>query len=245
MKKIQQGFFITGTDTGVGKTEVSLGLLLLLKKHGFSTVALKPIATGCIETPEGLRNNDAQLLQKNITKQLSYSDINPISFFEPIAPHIAAKLVNQPLSVKEIIAACNNTLSVSADFIIIEGTGGWLVPLNAEETMADVAIQFNYPLIIVVGIRLGCLNHALLTVSHIKTTSIPIAGWVANVITPEMPSLFENIQALTERIPAPLLGIIPYQKKVEPYSISHYLESELLSLLKTHHCHAVEPEYPL
>lgn len=223
MEQNPKGYFITGTDTGVGKTLIASALLILLKQKDFKTLALKPIATGCLMTPEGLRNNDTDLLQHYMTEQATYAKINPFAFHEPIAPHIAAKIENQTLSVKAIMDACKNTLKNPADFFVIEGIGGWLVPLNPYETTADLAKALGYPIILVVGMRVGCLNHTLLTIESIQKKSVTLAGWVANSMQPEMPYLPDHIEALKQFIPAPLLGVVPYLENIEPRLAVSYL----------------------
>lgn len=228
MKTKSQGFFITGTDTGVGKTLIASALLSLLKAKGLKTLALKPIATGCIMTPQGLRNNDACLLQKYVTQKLSHLEVNPFAFYEPIAPHIAAKIVNQTLSVKAIMNTCRDTTKKTADFLVVEGIGGWQVPLNAEETIADLAIAFGYPVILVVSMRVGCLNHALLTIKSMQKNAIKLIGWVANSMQPEMPYLNEHIEALQQSIPAPLLGVVPYLENIAPCSVARLLNQGII-----------------
>lgn len=222
MEQNPKGYFITGTDTGVGKTLIASALLILLKKN-FKTLALKPIATGCFMTPEGLRNNDANLLQNYMTENLTYTEINPFAFYEPIAPHIAAKIENQTLSIKAVMDACKDTLKKPADFLIVEGIGGWLVPLNANETTADLAKAFGYPVILVVGMRVGCLNHTLLSIESLQKKSVTLAGWIANSMQPEMPYLTEHIEVLKQSIPGPLLGIVPHLTQVDPDLVASYL----------------------
>jgi dethiobiotin synthetase len=231
MNKKQGGFFITGTDTGVGKTLISIALLLLLKKHGFKTAAIKPVASGCIQTFQGIRNADANLLQFYATEKFPYNKVNPFAFFKPIAPHIAAQKTNQPFNVKNILANCMDILKSSADYKIVEGVGGWLVPLNSKETMANLAIEIGFPIILVVGLRLGCLNHALLTLANIQSTPLFLAGWVANIITPEMLVIAENIQTLTNAISAPLLGVISHQKLLNYQQAASLLEEKFLNIL--------------
>lgn len=220
MKENIKGFFVTGTDTDIGKTLIASALLILLKQKYFKTVALKPIASGCIMTSKGLRSPDAYLLQKYMTEKLAYSEINPFAFLEPISPHIAAKIADQVLSVKIIMDACQDILKKQIDYLVIEGIGGWLVPLNAHETTADLAKAFGYPIILVVGMRVGCLNHTLLTIESMRKKSITLAGWVANSMQSEMPYLTDHIETLQRSIPAPLLGIVPYLTHVEPFNPS-------------------------
>lgn len=213
---IKQGFFITGTDTNIGKTHVSLGILEYFNAKGAKTIGIKPIASGCERTDQGLRNTDALLLQQHASEKRDYQEISPFNFAEPIAPHIAAANINSPLSVNPIILACQPSMSQAADVIVVEGVGGWLVPLNDQETCADLAKAFGWPVILVVGMRLGCINHALLTAKQILDSSQTLAGWVANVIDPEIMYLEENIRSLKQRIPAPLLGIVPFQSTPDP-----------------------------
>jgi dethiobiotin synthetase len=203
--------FITGTDTGVGKTYVSCGLLNLFKQQGLTTVAIKPVASGCEMTPQGLRNEDALLLQKHASVQLSYELINPISFEPPIAPHIAAQKVNFNLTTKNILKKCQPALNTPADIHLIEGAGGWLVPLHADETMGDLAQALDTEVILVVGLRLGCINHALLSIEAIKNKGCTLKGWIANHLDFAMLYQQENLLTLTERIKAPLLATMPYQ----------------------------------
>ena len=199
-----QRFFITGTDTGVGKTYVSCQLLRNLKAQGKSTIALKPLASGCADTTEGLRNEDALLLQQAATVKLNYTDINPFAFEPPIAPHIAANLCGASVSAKKMADACQPAFCHPADFYLIEGAGGWQVPLNADETWPDFVKRIDAEVILVVGMRLGCINHALLTVQSIQQSGCHLAGWVANCLEPKLPYLQENIAFLKEKISAPL-----------------------------------------
>lgn len=207
MTRIKKGFFITGTDTNIGKTFIACKLLNNLKRQGYKTVALKPIASGCIATSSGWQNSDAIALQNAATEKLSYQHINPFAFPEPIAPHIAAKINSQTLSINKIINACQPALTTCADYIIIEGAGGWSVPLNEDETMADLAKALKYPIILVVGMRLGCLNHALLTYHHMQQTGVQIHGWIANCLEPDMPYLTENIETLELMLDIPLIRL--------------------------------------
>lgn len=202
-------FFVTGTDTGVGKTFISAGLLLAAKQRGMSTAALKPVAAGCEMTEAGLRNEDAVLLQSVITQPLTYEQINPIALEPAIAPHIAAQQARRILSVDRIAGFCRGALN-QADFTLVEGAGGWRVPLNPAETLADLARVLQLPVILVVGVRLGCINHAMLTVEAIARDGLPLAGWVANIIDPQMPCQQENILTLQQRIAAPCLGVVPH-----------------------------------
>lgn len=209
----KKAFFVTGTDTGVGKTLISAALLIAAKNRGLSTAALKPVAAGCEVTAAGLRNDDALLLQSVITENLTYEQINPVALEPAIAPHIAAQQAKRVLSVDRLAGFCRGVLN-TADFTLVEGAGGWRVPLNPSETLADLPRVLNLPVILVVGIRLGCINHALLTVEAIARDGLQLVGWVANLIDPEMSNQQENIARLAQRIAAPCLAVVPWQEGV-------------------------------
>lgn len=223
-------FFIAGTDTNVGKTLVAAGFLVAAKNYGLSTVALKPLAAGCEKTDAGLRNADALLLQSVITQPLMYEQINPIALESAIAPHIAAQQEKRVLSADRIAGFCRGSLN-QADFTLVEGAGGWRVPLNPQETLADVVKILRLPVILVVGVRLGCINHALLTVEAIRNDGLQLAGWVANCIDENMPVLQENIYSLAARIPAPCLGVVPWLQSAAPDAVANALDAELLAQL--------------
>lgn len=203
-------YFVTGTDTDAGKTFVSCAMLTYASIKGQSTAALKPVAAGVIETPRGQCNEDVAMLAECCSLPLSYQDINPVCFPEPIAPHIGAAKSGQSLRASEIAAMCNPVLDMQADLTLVEGAGGWKVPLNQSETLADVARILELPVILVVGMRLGCLNHALLSVESIAASGLELAGWVANCIDPAMAASDENIETLVRLIQAPLLGRLPW-----------------------------------
>lgn len=223
----KHAFFVTGTDTGVGKTLVSAGLLLAARDLGLTTAALKPVAAGCETTPEGLRNEDALLLQSVITQSLAYEQINPIALEPAIAPHIAAQQARRVLSVDRIAGFCRASLG-QADLTLVEGAGGWRVPLNPSETLADLARQLRLPVILVVGIRLGCINHALLSAEAIARDGLTLAGWVANHLDPDMPAQAENVASLAQRLPAPCLGQVPWLLKAEPSEVARAFDPALL-----------------
>lgn len=228
----KKAFFITGTDTNVGKTLIAAGLLVAAKNKGLTTAALKPVAAGCEQTAEGLRNADALLLQSVITQPLAYDQINPYALEAAIAPHIAAQLEKRSLSVDRLSGFCRGVLT-SANFTLLEGAGGWRVPINARETLADLAKNLQLPVILVVGVRLGCINHALLTFEAIVRDGLPVAGWVANCVDAEMPALQENIDSLRARLPVPCLGVVPFLAEQSPDLVAHYFdETELLKLIQ-------------
>jgi dethiobiotin synthetase len=209
-----KGFFITGTDTGVGKTTITCALLRKLSDQGQRTASLKPIATGAVETTEGWRNEDGLALAAACSSALTYEIVNPLLFKEPLAPSIAANRVGVTLSLAMLRAHCQPALTVDADYLLVEGVGGWLVPLNSTETMADFAQDIAFPVILVVGMRLGCLNHALLTVQSISHAGLTLAGWVANYCFEDYAPGAENCALLQQQIAAPLLGIKHYHQDI-------------------------------
>ncbi len=204
----KQIFFIAGTDTDAGKTHAACQLLHAAQQRGLRTLGLKPLAAGAENTADGLRNADALLLQQASAVQLPYEAVNPFCFFDAIAPHIAAKKSGVRLSAKEIAKSIRHTLdNTEFDYALIEGAGGWRVPINETETLADVVKLLNLPVILVVGMKLGCLNHALLTVEAIVRDGIELYGWIANDFGNPMPYLEENIAALEQKISAPRIAL--------------------------------------
>ena len=208
-------FFITGTDTGIGKTYISVALLRKFNKLRFSTFGIKPIASGCQMVDGNLYNNDALALQKAASVKLPYEYVNPIALELPIAPHLAAKFSGQILSKNDLAEKINQFFEIPADVFIIEGAGGWFVPLNEEELLSDMVKLLKIPVILVVGMKLGCLNHALLTIKVMNQEKIPLLGWVANCIYPNFLAFDENVETLKARIEVPCLGIIPYDINTE------------------------------
>ena len=221
---MRQKFFIAGTDTDAGKTLVASAFLNKAKQAGKKTVGLKPVAAGCEETPDGLRNDDALKLIAQSTEELAYEQVNPITLREPIAPHIAAQRLRKPLAAERIVGLLRGVLMINrAEFTLVEGAGGYRVPLNPRETMADVVKELKTPVILVVGMKLGCLNHALLTVEAIERDGIPLAGWVANRVDENMEAYDENIQTLHAMIHAPCLGEVPYLENASAEAAAEYL----------------------
>jgi len=204
-------FFVTGTDTGVGKTHASVALLQALAAQGRTTLGLKPVAAGCDATTDGLRNEDALALQAAATVKLPYAQVNPVALAEAIAPHIAAAHEKRRIGVTQLAGLVRGALMQGrADVTLIEGAGGWRVPLNERETLADLARELDVPVILVVGVRLGCISHALLTAEAIRRDGRVLAGWVANAIDATMPAREENIATLRAALGAPLLGVLPH-----------------------------------
>jgi len=201
-------WFITGTDTGVGKTRATLALMQYYQQQGWRVVGMKPIATGCESTPEGLRNEDAKQILQLSGLHIQYAQVNPYSFLPPIAPHLAAAQANQVIEIEKIARAYYQ-LSRQADVALVEGVGGWRVPLNAQHTLKDMVLSLNLPVILVVGLRLGCINHALLTAETIVNDGCQLHGWIANHLTAEE-NWQEVIDSLEQRLATPLLSVIPF-----------------------------------
>src|SRR5512139_4332287 len=198
-----RGLFVTGTDTGVGKTRVAVALIRALRARGLRVAAMKPVSAG--SGPGGLNEDVAALLEAtDVAADLR--DVNPYAFVEPIAPHIAAQQSGVRIDL-EVIAAAHARLAAMADVVVVEGAGGWRVPLNEREDMADLAQALGLPVVLVVGMRLGCLSHALLTAESIAARRLPWAGWVGNHIDPAMACQADNVAALHARLPGPCLGV--------------------------------------
>jgi dethiobiotin synthetase len=202
-----RGLFVTGTDTGVGKTRVAVSLIHALRVQGLRVAAMKPVSAG--SAPGDLHEDVAALLQAaNVAADVR--DVNPYAFEPAIAPHIAAEQAGVRIDLA-VIAAAYARLAAQADAVVVEGAGGWRVPLNEAEDMADLAQHLGLPVVLVVGLRLGCLNHALLTAESIVRRQLPWAGWVGNQIDPAMAQQAANVEALRTRLPGPCLGIQPFQ----------------------------------
>lgn len=208
---MKRKYFITGTDTDAGKTFITVALLKAFTEQGFTTLGLKPIAAGSELIDGEKKNDDAVLLAQASSVQVAYQQTNPVLLDAAMAPHIAAERENRSISASKVTGFVRGTLMTApAQVTLIEGAGGWRVPLNARETFADVAKQLNIEVILVVGMKLGCLNHALLSAEAIKRDGLTLAGWVANAVDPNMEGLDENIESLVSRIGAPLIGVMPH-----------------------------------
>lgn len=202
--------FITGTDTDVGKTVITGGLLKAFATRGFQTIGYKPISAGCHLVEDTLVNDDARFIQHCSSITADLKEINPIRYAKPIAPHIAAAERGEVIRAEEITHGWQHLITYEPDVILTEGAGGWELPINNEQTLPDVIASLCDSVILVVGMRLGCLNHALLTAQAIQQRGIIIAGWVANKVDDHMPFYAENIQTLKQRLHAPLLGEVPH-----------------------------------
>jgi len=220
---VGQGYFVTGTDTAVGKTLVACALLRAFARTGKSVVGMKPVAAG----REGGRWADVEALANVSTVQARARIANPYAFDPAIAPHIAAELAGIEIDL-ETIASAHEELSRLADIVVVEGVGGFLVPLNATQTGADLAARLGLPMVLVVGMRLGCLNHALLTRRQIEASGFRCAGWVANCIFPDMPHLNGNVRALEQRLDCPLLGVVPFLREPTAAGVAGLLSFDAL-----------------
>lgn len=216
-------FFITGTDTDVGKTEVAAGFIELANQKGLRTGAVKPVAAGCEDHGEGPQNDDALKLQSLASVELSYQQVNPVALDLPMAPHIAAQEQGKVITANRLVGFCRGVSLLPMDFLVIEGAGGWRVPINKRETMADIPKQLNAEVILVVGIRLGCINHALLTAQAIRMDGVKIAGWVANILDTEMLRMDENIDTLKQMLIEPCLGVVPSLSDISPQQVAAHL----------------------
>lgn len=213
---MQQSYFVVGTDTSVGKTYVASALIQHFAKSGVKVVGMKPIASGCELSEHGIWqgqfvNDDVVALNDAANVSVPLALINPYHFKPAIAPHIAAEKAGVEIDL-DVIARSYHVLAELADVVVVEGAGGFLVPINAQQTLADLVVKLNLPIILVVGMRLGCINHALLTVEAIKSRGLRLAGWVANQIDPNMSMFEENLASLQQRIDAPCLSVVGWQK---------------------------------
>ena len=210
---LTRGLFVTGTDTGVGKTRVAAALIVALRSRGWRVAGMKPVASGCAMTPAGLRNDDALALQAASRLELPYAWVNPYAFAPAIAPHIAAADAAQPIRFPVITQALER-LAQQADCVVVEGVGGWRVPLGADGDVAALARHLQLPVVLVVGLRLGCLNHAALTADAIRGSGLPLLGWVASAVDADFARPLENLAALADILPEPCLGRLPHARQV-------------------------------
>lgn len=201
-----RGLFVTGTDTGVGKTRVAVALIHALRAQGLRVAAMKPVSAG---SAPGELNEDVVALLQAADVRADVRDVNPYAFVEPIAPHIAAERAGMRIDLT-VIASAYARLAAQADVVVVEGAGGWRVPLNEAEDMAGLAQRLALPVVLVIGLRLGCLSHALLTAESVTRRRLPWAGWVGNQIDPAMACPAENLAALHARLPGPCLGVQPF-----------------------------------
>jgi dethiobiotin synthetase len=206
---MSKGLFVTGTDTGVGKTVVSLGLMQALQAQGLCVVGMKPVASGCEPTADGPRNADAQALLAQSSISPPYDLVNPGAFEPAVAPHIAAAREGRRIELSALTDTFGR-LAAQAEYVVVEGIGGWRVPLNGSHYVSDLAVALGLPVLLVVGLRLGCLNHAILSWESMQASGVRCAGWVANQIEPGMSNLEENVACLASVFGAAPAGLIPF-----------------------------------
>jgi dethiobiotin synthetase len=214
--------FVTGTDTGVGKTVASSALLHALRIQGLRAVGMKPVASGCIATAEGWRNDDALALQAASDPVPAYADLNPYALPQPLAPEIAAREAGVEITLAPIITAFER-LRAQADTVIVEGVGGWAAPLTATLDQQHLVEALGLPVVLVVGMRLGCLNHARLTARAVQADGVRLVGWIANEVDPQMDRRDENFALLKARMPAPCWGRLPYAPETDARELAKYL----------------------
>lgn len=202
-------FFVTGTDTEVGKTVASCALLQAATRLGYQTAGFKPVASGSEMTAQGLRNSDALALQLNSAVVLNYEEVNPYTFAEPTSPHIVSEDEQRPIDM-QVMSRGLRALEAKADWVLVEGAGGWYTPLSSSTTFADWVKAEQLPVILVVGVKLGCINHAVLTAQAIQQAGLTLAGWIANDVVPPGKRHQEYLATLTRMLPAPCLGEIPW-----------------------------------
>ena len=215
--------FITGTDTGVGKTWATLGLMARRQAQGLVVKGMKPVASGSEWQGGKLRNADASLIRAQSSGSPTYEQVSPYTFAEPIAPHIAAHRHRVRINLERVSAAFDE-LDSSADLVVVEGIGGWRVPLSATLQTEDLVRRLGLSVVLVVGLRLGCINHALLSAAAIQASGLPLVGWLANSLCPDYAEQRATLDYLRARIPAPLAGCVPYLDKLDVTAIGAALE---------------------
>ena len=214
--------FVTGTDTGIGKSVASAALLHALRREGRSAVGMKPVASGCERHAEGWRNEDALLLQAASAPRPDYADVNPFALPEPLAPELAAASANVTITLEPILSAFAR-LRAQADCVVVEGVGGWAAPLTATLDQIDLVRALELPVVMVVGLRLGCINHARLTRQAIEASGARLVGWIANDIDPAMARADDNFAILHRYLAVPCWGRLPHATTPDPAQLAHNL----------------------
>ncbi|QNN45615.1 dethiobiotin synthase [Thermomonas brevis] len=214
--------YVTGTDTGIGKTLSSCALLHALRGRGLRAAGMKPVASGCARIDGEWRNEDALALQAAGEAGIAYADINPFALEHPLAPELAARDAGVEVGFQPILAAYAR-LAARADAVVVEGVGGWAAPLSASLMQADLVRALRLPVVLVVGLRLGCLNHALLSARAIADDGVQLAGWIASHVDPAMERVEDNLAMLRERLPAPCWGVLPHAPGIDPALLARHL----------------------
>ena len=220
--ELSPSWYVTGTDTGVGKTLASAALLHALRAHGLRAVGMKPVASGCERIEGAWRNEDALALQRASDPAPPYKDVNPFALPLPLAPEISARDAGVDVSLAPLLHA-HARLRAQADHVVVEGVGGWAAPLATQLMQADLVRAIDVPVVLVVGLRLGCLNHAALTVRAIEADGCRLAGWIATGIDPAMARMEDNLALLAKRTPAPCWGILPFDPAPDPLRLSRHI----------------------
>lgn len=224
--------FIAGTDTGIGKSIVAAALVAALNRAGVRTVGMKPVASGSDRRDGAWRNADAELLIAHGAGDPGYASVNPYALPEPIAPHLAARDADIEIRI-EPIAAAFAALKAQSECVVVEGVGGWSVPFSELLMQADVVRALDLPVLLVVGLRLGCLNHALLSARAIAADGCRLIGWIGNRIDPAMARVEDNVATLRARLPAPCLGVMPFAATPDPRVLANEVGSWIPALRRT------------
>jgi dethiobiotin synthetase len=224
------GLFIAGTDTGVGKTQAAVAIVRALVRRGLQVAVMKPVAAGAIDTAHGPRNEDAVALTDAANVAADYALVNPYCLRAPISPHLAA--AEQGVSIDRLqVAHAFACLAQRAECVIVEGAGGWLAPISEQQTMADIARALELPVLLVVGLKLGCLSHAQLTARAIEADGLRFAGWIANAVDPRFERLPENLATLERLLARPPLAFVPHGAKLSAAELSAAAAERLIELL--------------
>lgn len=216
------GMYVTGTDTGIGKTRASTVLLHALRARGLRAVGMKPVASGCERTDAGWRNEDALALQAASDPVPAYDDVNPYALPHPLAPQLAARDADVAIEL-DVLRAAHARLHAGVDTMVVEGVGGWAAPLSDTLMQADLVRAFDLPVVLVVGLRLGCLNHAFLSARAIAADGCRLVGWIGNAIDPDMQRREDNLRLLADGLAAPCWGILPHAPSADPAAMARLL----------------------
>ena len=214
--------YVTGTDTGIGKTFASCALLHALRGQGMRAVGMKPVASGCTWLDGGWKNDDALALQQASAVEVAYADINPFALEHPLAPELASREAGTEVTLPPILDA-HARLAAQADAVVVEGVGGWAAPLSSSLMQVDLVRALELPVVLVVGLRLGCLNHALLSARAIEADGATLAGWIGSHVDPAMARVEDNLKMLQARLPAPCWGVLPHMPNAEPAAMAGHL----------------------
>lgn len=225
---MDNAYFVTGTDTDVGKTVCSCAILYAMRQAGIAVVGYKPIASGCDQTSQGLRNSDALLLQHASSVSVTYDDVNPYSFYRPVSPHIAAAEENKLIEFS-VLSQGLAALKAKSECVLIEGAGGWRVPVNNTDYLSSWVKQEQLSVILVVGVKLGCLNHALLTAEAIQADGLAVVGWIANCTEPRTDNYSAMITWLEQHLPGNKIAEIPYSPMNKRDFLADYIDLTVLN----------------